>query len=151
MKKQKTLTTFFIDGACRRQEGRTALFEQAAHPPPQKYNSGSTLLVWEHKKIKTRSITYPINRHSTIHTLQPLFHLIVIIHDGAFDLFDQVGYRDAAWAGVGAVEDGTTTPYAIALTQDNETFNNTLITTVKDETIRVDDRDWSNPVRVAPH
>ena len=33
--------------------------------------------------------------------------------DGAFDLFDQVGYMDATGAGVGTVEDGTTAPYTI--------------------------------------
>jgi len=39
----------------------------------------------------------------------------IVIDDSALDLLDQVGDGDAAWAGIGAVEDGAAAPYPIAL------------------------------------
>src|SRR6266480_3036330 len=79
-----------------------------------------------------------------------LFCIGVVVDDGAFDLFDEVGDWDAAWAGVGAVEDGTAAPHAVALAEDGESFGGTLVAAVKDEAMRVDNRGGSNPVGVAP-
>src|SRR5215467_14850589 len=71
---------------------------------------------------------------------------LFVIDDGAFDLFDQVGYVDAAWAGIGAVENGTAAPYAFLLAQDGETFGRSLVATVEDEAVSIHDGSRANPI-----
>src|SRR5437660_1309445 len=75
---------------------------------------------------------------------------LFVVHDGAFDLFDQVGYVDATRAGIGAVEDGTAAPYAFLLAHDGEAFRCGLVATVEDEAVGVHDGSRANPVGIAP-
>src|SRR5215471_7852371 len=75
---------------------------------------------------------------------------LFVVNDGAFDLFDQVGYVDTARAGIGAVEDGTAAPYAFLLAQDGETFGPGLVAAVEDEAVGIHDGSRANPVRIAP-
>src|SRR5579863_1037880 len=69
----------------------------------------------------------------TIVFLYLLISFNIIVHNGAFNLFDQVGDGDTTRTGIGAVEDGAATPDAIALTQDGETLGPTLIAAIEDE------------------
>ena len=87
---------------------------------------------------------------SAVASIEVLFGFGVVVDDGALDLLDKVGNRDATWAGVGAVEDGAAAPYAVALAQDSESLGGTLVAAVKDEAVRVDNRGGSNPVGIAP-
>ncbi len=55
--------------------------------------------------------------------LHKLISFSIVVNDGAFDLFDQVGDGDTTRAGIGAVEDGAATPDAIALAQDRQALS----------------------------
>src|SRR5579884_2328765 len=79
-----------------------------------------------------------------------LFNAAVIVDDGAFDLFDQVGDVDAARAGIGAVEDGAAAPHAITLAENGETFGGSLVAAVEDEAVSIHNRGRADPVGVAP-
>src|SRR5215467_13114152 len=76
--------------------------------------------------------------------------LLFIVNDGTFDLFDQVGYVDAARAGIGAVEYGTAAPHAFLLAQDGEAFGPGLVAAVEDEAVGIHDSSRANPVGIAP-
>src|SRR5205807_4667157 len=80
-----------------------------------------------------------------------LFAARVVVDDGAFDLFDQVGNGDTARAGIGTVEDRAAAPDAIALSQDAKPLCRSLIATIEDEAVSVDDRGRTHPVGIAPY
>src|SRR2546421_10417612 len=80
-----------------------------------------------------------------------LLYICIVKDDGAFDLFDQIGDRDTAWAGIGTVEDCAAAPYAIALAQDGQPLRSSLVAAVKDEAVGVDNRGRPDPVGVAPY
>src|SRR5438034_8503936 len=82
--------------------------------------------------------------------LLPPAPLLFVVNDGTFALFDQIGYMDAARAGIGAVEDGTAAPDAFLLAQDGEAFRPGLVATVEDEAVGIHDRSRANPVGIAP-
>ena len=67
-----------------------------------------------------------------------LANLRIVIHNGAFHLLDEIGDGNATWTGVGAVEDGTATPYTVTLAQNAQTFRAALVEAIKDEAMCVD-------------
>src|SRR5947209_19718428 len=80
-----------------------------------------------------------------------LFAARVVVDDGAFDLFDQVGNGDTARAGIGTVEDRSAAPDAIALSQDAKPLYRSLIAANADEAVSFDDSGGTHPVRLAPY
>ncbi len=68
-----------------------------------------------------------------------LFAFGIAIDDCPFHLLDEVGHRDATWAGIGAVEDGAAAPDAITPAQDNQAFRASLVAAVEDETVGIYD------------
>src|SRR2546426_8365708 len=86
---------------------------------------------------------------SAVGLLEILFSLSIAIHDCAFYLLDQVGHRDTTRAGIGTVEDRTTTPDAGTLSQNAKAFRGALVATVEDEAMCVHNRGWPNQVGMA--
>lgn len=68
-----------------------------------------------------------------------LIHLWATINNRALNLFDQISNRDTTWASVSAIEDATATPDAVAFAKNLQAFGCTLVTTVKNEAMCVDD------------
>src|SRR5712692_4679600 len=99
------------------------------------------------REREERAWGHPIPRQGDCVPLHPL---LLVVNNGAFDLFDQVGYMDTARAGIGAVEDGTAAPYAFLLAQDGEAFGPGLVATVEDEAVSIHDGSRANPVGIAP-
>src|SRR6266568_1604013 len=85
----------------------------------------------------------------TVHS--KLFPTGIVVENGAFHLFDQVGDGDAARAGICAVKDGATAPDAGALSQDAKPFLCSLVPAVEDEAVSIDDRGRADPIGIAPY
>src|SRR5579884_3436403 len=81
--------------------------------------------------------------HASIVPYRRLYILCFAVHDGAFDLLDQVGNGNATWAGIGAVKDRATAPHTIAAAQDLQAFLRSLVTAIEDKAVRIDNGCWS--------
>src|SRR5579875_331423 len=79
-----------------------------------------------------------------------LFSFGIAIDDRAFDLLDQIGDRNTARAGVGAVENGAAAPDAVAVAQNLQTLGSSLVAAIEDEAVGVDDGSGSDPIGITP-
>ena len=67
-----------------------------------------------------------------------LIHLWTTVDNGTFNLLNQVGNGDIAWARIRTIKDSTAAPDPITSPKNLQTLGGTLITTIEDEAVRID-------------
>src|SRR2546428_5685230 len=86
----------------------------------------------------------------TVDARNPGKHLEAAEEERALDVFDGAGDLDVSGAGVGAVEDGAAAPDTVAGVEHGQPLVGTLIATIEDEAVGVDDRRRADELLAGP-